>query len=102
MKVQITGEALFPCPWMVLALSKTLAKLEADNFVLRPLIQMMRHIARVDRMPYTNEKAAHIRARWIEGAALRQLRSGRLIARSRRSCPRFRPIFPRSHRYASS
>ena len=27
-------------------------------------------------MPYTNEKAAHIRARWIEGAALRQLRFG--------------------------
>jgi hypothetical protein len=27
-------------------------------------------------MPYTNGKAAHIRARWIEGEALRQLRFG--------------------------
>ena len=32
--------------------------------------------ARVDPMPYTNGKAAHIRARWIEGEALRQLRFG--------------------------
>jgi len=31
---------------------------------------------RVDPMPYTNGKAAHIRARWIEGEALRQLRFG--------------------------
>jgi hypothetical protein len=27
-------------------------------------------------MPFTNGKAAHIRARWIEGEALRQLRFG--------------------------
>jgi len=27
-------------------------------------------------MPFTNGKAAYIRARWIEGEALRQLRFG--------------------------
>ena len=31
---------------------------------------------RLDTMPSTNGKAAHIRARWIEGEALRQLRFG--------------------------
>ena len=31
---------------------------------------------RLDPMPFTNGKAAYIRARWIEGEALRQLRFG--------------------------